>query len=188
MVDNPQNDANDWERGLIRRENAGGFGDCCGFLGSFFTLSSRVLYIEDDFQGELESRTPGLDDVHFAKNGSSYAFTQEEGCVARRGYPSDFLDLLPAFSVWTRDTFRGCLRRHARYIPPLWFSEMRGSISKVIPDWATMVEDMSASKGNALTGAVHALAEVVLETKHRTAIVPSLPPASCDSRPGEIGA
>ena len=35
-----------------------------------------------------------------------------------------------------------------------------------------MVEELPAFKGNALTGVVHTLAEVVLDTKHRIAIVP----------------
>lgn len=46
---------------------------------------------------------------------------------------------------------------------------------KIMLEWVTMVEELPAFKGNALTGVVHTLAEVVLDTKHRIAIVPFPP-------------
>ena len=42
----------------------------------------------------------------------------------------------------------------------------------MVLEWATTVEELPAFKGNALTGVVHTLAEVVFDTKHRIAIVP----------------
>lgn len=56
------------------------------------------MYIELRFQGKLELSDPAVTDtmlfdfdgVHFTNNGSFYAFAQEEGCVARRRYPSWF--------------------------------------------------------------------------------------------------
>ena len=54
-----------------------------------------MVYIEDRFQGKLELSDPAVTDtvllefdgVHFMKNGSFYAFAQEDGCVTPRGYP-----------------------------------------------------------------------------------------------------
>ena len=53
--------------------------------------------------------------------------------------------------------------------------EMINRLSKLktMADWASMIEELSASKGNTLPGVVCALAEVVLETKRRTVIAPS---------------
>ena len=53
--------------------------------------------------------------------------------------------------------------------------EMINRLSKLktMADWASMIEELSASKGNPLPGVVCALAEVVLETKRRTVIAPS---------------
>ena len=41
---------------------------------------------------------------------------------------------------------------------------------KTMADWASMIEELSASRGNPLLGVVCTLAEVVLETKRRAAI------------------
>lgn len=51
--------------------------------------------------------------------------------------------------------------------------EMVNRLSKLktMADWASMIEELSASKGDPLPRVVCALAEVVLETKRRTAIV-----------------
>ena len=75
------------------------FGTHSGVSGILLPLLSCVLYIEVGFQGRLELFDEAassvvlmeFDGVHFPKNGSFYAFAQEEGYVTRCGFPRRFV-------------------------------------------------------------------------------------------------
>ena len=98
-----------------------------------------------------------FDGVHFTKNGTFYAFAQEDGCVTQRGYPRLFTQ--PSSRSSSIDI---------RYIPSVVPASVQNATALVIQDemarrlsklktmadWGAMVEELSASQGIAPTGRI----------------------------------